>query len=81
MALLKINGTDESLCNSVAELVHKVMSEPIKENPVAIVLVGTHYPSKFTNELLDGKHALGTVYPKHVLGDLDENYFSYFNSK
>ncbi len=69
--------TDESLCNSVAELVHKVMVEPIKENPVAICFGGTHYPSKFTNELLNGKYALGTVIPKHALGDLDEELFSH----
>lgn len=67
--------TDESLCNSVAELVHKVMSEPIKEYPAAICFGGTHYPSKFTNELLDGKYALGTVIPKHALGELDEKLF------
>lgn len=66
---------DESLCSSVAALVHKVMSEPIKEHPVAICFGGTHYPSKFTNELLDGKYALGTVIPKHALGELDEKLF------
>ncbi len=69
--------TDESLCNSVALLVHKVMSEPIKEHPVAICFGGTHYPSKFTNELLGGKYALGTVVPKHALDDLDERLFSH----
>ncbi|HEY5736326.1 MAG TPA: D-aminoacyl-tRNA deacylase [Nitrosopumilus sp.] len=67
--------TDESLCISVASLVHQVMSQPIKEHPVAICFGGTHYPSKFTSELLDGKFALGTVIPKHALGDLDEKLF------
>ncbi len=69
--------TDESLCNSIALLVHKVMSEPIKEHPVAICFGGTHYPSKFTNELLNGKYALGTVIPKHALDELDEKLFSH----
>ena len=68
---------NESLCHSIAELVHKVMVESIKENPVAICFGGTHYPSKFTNELLNGKYALGTVTPKHALGDLDEELFSH----
>ncbi|MFB5636646.1 MAG: D-aminoacyl-tRNA deacylase [Nitrosopumilus sp.] len=68
---------DESLCSSVASLVHQVMSQPIKEHPVAICFGGTHYPSKFTDELLDGKFALGTVIPKHALGDLDEKLFSH----
>ncbi|NNM35831.1 MAG: D-tyrosyl-tRNA(Tyr) deacylase [Nitrosopumilus sp.] len=69
--------TDENLCNSVAELVHEVMSQPIQEHPVAICFGGTHYPSKFTTELLDGKFALGTVIPKHALDELDEELFSH----
>jgi len=72
---------DESLCNSVASLVHKVMSQPIKENPVAICFGGTHYPTKFTNELLNGKFALGTVIPKHALENLDEELFSHIISQ
>ena len=68
---------DVSLCNSVASLVHKVMTQPVKENPVAICFGGTHYPSKFTDELLQGKHALGTVIPKHALDNLDEELFSH----
>lgn len=68
---------DVSLCNSVASLVHQVMMEPLNENLVAICFGGTHYPSKFTNELLDGKYALGTVIPKHALDNLDEELFSH----
>jgi len=68
---------DVSLCNSVASLVHQVMSHPIKKNPVAICFGGTHYPSKFTDMLLDGKYALGTVIPKHALGELDKTLFSH----
>jgi D-aminoacyl-tRNA deacylase len=66
-----------SLCNSVATLVHQVMIQPIKENPVAICFGGTHYPSKFTDELLNGKHALGTVIPKHALDEIDHSLFSH----
>lgn len=72
---------DVSLCNSVATLVHQVLSNPIQENPVAICFGGTHYPSKFTNELIDGKHALGTVIPKHALENLDEELFSHILEK
>lgn len=68
---------DVSLCNEVAALVHQVFSQPIPENPVAICFGGTHYPSKFTDELLDGKFALGTVIPKHALDNLDEELFSH----
>ncbi len=72
---------DVSLCNSVAILVHQVIIQPIKENPVAICFGGTHYPSKFTYELLNGKHALGTVIPKHALDNLDEKLFSHIISQ
>ena len=68
---------DESLCSSVASLVHQVMSQSIKEHPVAICIGGTHYPSKFTNELINGKFALGTVIPKHALDNLDKKLFSH----
>ena len=68
---------DVSLCNSVATLVHQVITQPIKENPVAICFGGTHYPSKFTDELLEGRHALGTVIPKHALDNLDDKLFSH----
>ncbi len=68
---------DVDLCNSVAALVHQVMTQPLEENPVAICFGGTHYPSKFTNELLEGKFALGTVIPKHGLDFLDEELFSH----
>jgi len=73
--------TDESLCNSVATLVHQVLSQPVKENPVAICFGGTHYPSKFTDELLNGEYALGTVIPKHNLENLDEELFSHIISQ
>ena len=67
--------TDVTLCNSVATLVHEVMSDHIKASPTAICFGGTHYPDKFTNELLEGKYSLGTVVPKHALDNIDENLF------
>lgn len=67
--------TDVSLCNSVAVLVHDVMTKNIIPSPMAICFGGTHYPEKFTNELLKGIFALGTVVPKHVLDNLDKYLF------
>jgi len=69
--------TDVSLCNSIATVVDKVLSENIPSNPTAICFGGTHYPEKFTKELLAGRFALGTVMPKHALNNLDENMFSH----
>lgn len=68
---------DISLCNSVANLVDKVLSEKIPFYPVAICFGGTHYPEKFNDELLNGKFSLGTVIPKHALENLDKNMFTH----
>ena len=69
--------TDKSLCSSVASLVHEVMTSSIQTNPVALCFGGTHYPTKFTDELLNGKFALGTIMPKHALENLDKNLFAH----
>jgi len=73
--------TDVSLCNSVAAIVHNVMTEDIQPSPVAICFGGTHYPDKFTKELLDGKFSLGTVVPKHALDNVDKNLFLHILEK
>ena len=67
--------TDQNLCQSVAKYVDNVLSQPLPDYPVAICFGGTHYPTKFTNELLNGEYALGTVIPKHGLDFLDEELF------
>jgi len=68
---------DESLCDSVADVVLRTMSKPPQKSPVAVCFGGTHYPAKFTEELLHGEHALGTVVPKHALDFLDRDLFSH----
>ncbi len=68
---------DEPLCTSVAKLVLETMSRPIKPSPVAVCFGGTHYPTKFTEEILHGSHSLGTVVPKHALEFLDRDLFSH----
>jgi len=69
--------TDRNLCESVAQIILKEMSESQKKCDVAICFGGTHYPSKFNKELLEGDFALGTVIPKHGLDDLDKNLFDH----
>ncbi len=68
---------DVTLCNAIAKIVVDVVKTNQKSNPVAICFGGTHYPDKFTNELIHGKFALGTVIPKHALDFLDEELFSH----
>ncbi|MCA9819344.1 MAG: D-aminoacyl-tRNA deacylase [Nitrosarchaeum sp.] len=69
--------TDVSLCNSVANIVHNVMTSNTKSYPMAICFGGTHYPHKFTDELIRGKYSLGTVIPKHALEYLDNELFEH----
>lgn len=69
--------TDVLLCNSVAKILLDVFLEPIPVFPTAICIGGTHYPEKFTKELLQGKYALGTIIPKHALEFLDESLFTH----
>jgi len=39
--------------------------------------VMSHFPEKFTNELIHGKYSLGTVIPKHALDHIDQSLFSH----
>jgi len=48
-----------------------------QKNNTAICFGGTHYPEKFTKELIEGQYALGTVVPKHALDHIDEKLFSH----
>ncbi len=68
---------DISLCSKVAKNVLEVMKGELTSHPVAICFGGTHYPERFTQQLLDGKFALGTVMPKHALDFLDEKLFNH----
>ena len=68
---------DTNLCNSVGQIIIDVMKEQKKSYPIAICFGGTHYPEKFTNELIHGKYSLGTVVPKHALEQIDESLFSH----
>ncbi|MDX1596288.1 MAG: D-aminoacyl-tRNA deacylase [Nitrosopumilaceae archaeon] len=68
---------DVDLCNSIADKVHQVLTTKRQTYPTAICFGGTHYPEKFTKELLKGDYALGTVAPKHALEFVDEQLFSH----
>jgi len=68
---------DVNLCNSVGQIIVDVMKEQQKSYPTAICFGGTHYPEKFTNELIHGKYSLGTVIPKYALDYIDQSLFSH----
>lgn len=68
---------DKTLCENVAKIVLAEMTETQKKYDVAVCFGGTHYPDKFTKELLHGKLALGTVIPKHGLDLIDEPLFGH----
>jgi D-aminoacyl-tRNA deacylase len=68
---------DKNLCKNIAKIVLKEMSESPKKYDVAIGFGGTHYPSKFNKELLEGSLALGTIIPKYSLDKLDTSLFDH----
>lgn len=68
---------DERLCGSVADLLAGAVRDNSGTYPVAICLGGTHYPAKFTDMLVHGEYALGTVMPRHALGLLDEDLLAH----
>ena len=68
---------DKELCSSIAEIIKKTYELPTKQFPIAICFGGTHYSEKFTNEVINGKFALGTVIPKHALEFLNKSLFQH----
>ena len=66
---------DIELCNSVSKIILNTITSSIPNYPYAICFGGTHYSEKFSNEVINGKFALGTVMPKHALDYLDESLF------
>ena len=73
--------SDVQLCNNVASIIHHTMTQKPVTYPVAICFGGTHYPEKFTKELIEGRFSFGTVMPKHALYDLDEQMFEHIMSR
>ena len=68
---------DTDLCNLVSGVVLSTIENEIPNYPFAMCFGGTHYSEKFSNELINGKFALGTVIPKHSLDFLNESLFSH----
>ena len=66
---------DIELCNSIAQIIEGTFAEDLREFPNAVCFGGTHYSEKFTNEIINGKFALGTIVPKHAIEFLDESLF------
>ncbi len=68
---------DTLLCARVADAVTETYRRKIPEAPHAICFGGTHYPEKFTEMVLHGKYALGTIVPKHSMEYVDGKMFSH----
>ena len=67
--------SDVELCSAIALTIKEILQQPLQQFPSALCFGGTHYSEKFTNEVINGKFALGTVIPKHALEFLDEVLF------
>ena len=68
---------DKELCNSVAQIVKQTIEQPLTNFPFAICFGGTHYSEKFTQQVINGKFALGTVVPKYAVELLNEELFQH----
>ena len=69
--------SDKELCSSIAQIIKKTYELPTKQFPIAICFGVTLYSEKFTNEVINGKFALGTVIPKHALEFLNKSLFQH----
>lgn len=82
-----------SLCSKIAHLVNYTLEEYYNYQqytltnknesgfPIAICFGGTHYSKKFTDELIHGKYAVGTVIAKHSLEFLDKVMLDHIMSR
>ncbi|WOV93102.1 MAG: D-aminoacyl-tRNA deacylase [Candidatus Nitrosoabyssus spongiisocia] len=68
---------DVTLCSEIANIVQSTLKNTISITPVGICFGGTHYPKKFTKQILESEYALGTIIPKHALEFLDESLFKH----
>ena len=67
---------DVTLCRSVSEII--IQTLPIKKSySTAIGIGGTHYPDKFTDEIIHGKYAFGTIIPSYNIKFLDRILFKH----
>lgn len=72
---------DAELTGRVADVLDAVMAAPAAVYPVAIGFGGTHYPARFTREVIHGEYALGTIVPQHALEHMDEEMLSHILSR
>ena len=67
---------DVALCRSISEIV--MQNLPIKKSySTSIDLGGTHYPDKFTNEIIHGKYAFVTIIPSYNIKFLNRVLFNH----
>lgn len=63
---------DAGLCSAVAAILHDALHKT-RQYPMAVGFGGTHYPKKFTEQVIHGQYALGTIVPKHALKYVNES--------
>ena len=67
---------DMDLCGSVASILHDALHRTGRYQ-MAVGFGGTHYPKKFTEQVIDGQYAMGTIVPKRALEYVDESMMSH----
>ncbi|MXY60632.1 MAG: D-tyrosyl-tRNA(Tyr) deacylase [Cenarchaeum sp. SB0665_bin_23] len=63
------------LCHDIAAIVERtiIQHDDTTQHTVAVGFGGTHYPHRFTREVIHGRYSFGSIIPKHALQYIDEN--------
>lgn len=67
---------DTDLCRSVAAILHSTLHKT-DQYQMAVGFGGTHYPKKFTEQVIHGQYAIGTIVPKRALGYVNESMLAH----
>ena len=76
----KQQWNDTNLCSSVAAILHSALHKT-EQYQMAVGFGGTHYPKKFTEQVICGKYAIGTIVPKRALRYINESMLAHILSR
>lgn len=62
------------LCHDIAAILERTITQynDTTHNTIAVGFGGTHYPRRFTHEVIHGKYSFGSIIPKHAMQYIDE---------
>lgn len=76
----EIQWNDADLCGAVAAILHNAL-HITEQYPMAVGFGGTHYPKKFTEQVIHGRYAMGSIVPKRALKHVDESMLAHIMAR